>query len=210
MKLKNIINEVFNTQHTQNYTHKQQGKVHRYTFTDPNIPNSPEYAVYLNIQDNYNDIIYQLTKTIPPYLNIDPQIEEKITENEKPALTKISLEINTTEYARYAPTNLNNQYYVYSTLLQILQDAFNKDNIILILFQGSIPKMDLIYNRMLKQIAKQNPQMTYTPYQENTYIRKDILEKLNDIPEIQDLTKRTTHAHKQRLQDIKTYMRRYI
>lgn len=165
-----MINEVFDVKHTHDDidVHNPLPDVYKFEFRDPNIPDSPIYTVKIRLND-LDDISFGDINVLATDYYKNPKSAE------------ISL---MTDRQMYNLTGYKNQYYVYGKMLYILLSAFKqfgRDNdIVMIEFAGYVPKMDLVYAKMLKHIARLDKRLIFVPFSENLFIRQEALDKLND------------------------------
>ena len=185
MRLK-IISEVFNAQYTSDITEiSDLGRI-SYEFKDEQMgANSPIYTVSIDIEDIDEEDIGEL---IP----VPERLENKFKKFKKKEIAEVTLKwrkpgeksSSSMQAAQHAidsfkPSNLGNQYRVYSKMLACLEQ-YTRDygSPLFVEFTGSDDKMDLVYERMLKQQAKRNPKLAYVPYSHGIFIHLPVVQYL--------------------------------
>lgn len=182
MRLK-VLSEVFNAEYTADIKEISDLGHISYQFKDEKLgKDSPTYTVSIDIEELDNEDIGELIP-VPEFLG------NKFRKFKKKEIAEVTLkwqspgEKGLTPYGASAESfktsNLGNQYLVYSKMLACLEQ-YTRDygSPLFIEFTGSDDKMELVYERMLKQQAKLNPKLAYVPYSHGIFIHLPVVQYL--------------------------------
>ena len=150
--------------------------LYRYTFKDPNLPQSPNYIVTLSSYTIYPPYKQQTMRDIIRVISAKATAAIQIMDD-PPTVQSLGIDLETEESLTDL-TNLGNSIYVYSKLVAILINHIQETRIPeFIRYFGSEADMDITYHRLNTTMAKKYPQLAYDKISDTVYINRDYYNK---------------------------------
>lgn len=173
MRLK-VLSELFNKNYTTDIEEKRDRGSVAYEFKDEELgQDSPLYTVRIYTSEVEEDDIDSENESA---IEIFDRLVQKVRKVE---LAEVSLQwrapgektpsslndaVRQAELS-YSPSNLGNHFRIYPKMIACLNQYIADFGLPTFLgFTGSDPKMELLYTRMMRQQAKQDPKLAYVPF----------------------------------------------